>query len=755
MTRTYTTNKGVTHKRAGVYTTLTPEQGVVGISSGGTIFLVGESDGGPHWSVETKMEDAWFGPDQRAEVMRKYVNGPLVAAYVGASRPSGDDAVNGAPSKIYLVKTNASVRATSVLTNIAAGTYHTLADKNYGTLGNMIYRTVTSKSAEVVPTTGAFTLLIPNNTTAIDLRVNGGAALTPPITAALLPPAIVTNLNALTGVDATGGTDRATVSAVAGTLAVAIVSGNDVTFTRSIVWNTTPTVGDSIYIPSGSVIQGASNENRGSYVVTAVTTTTISATKLLDAAGAAGACTAPVAVAATNIAAVTDLKAYAPVVIFAAAADPIDGAGKTLEINELTSQTGRFTDLCYQLNTTKVTWISTAASPKVINSTSEYAVYLNVYRQYDNVSERIGAGGEVAFALSYAGTTATMTITSTTLTTTVVGGSGASQTLSLGTVKKPVFPTIADLVAKLNSLTGYSCAIVTTSLGQRSPFMLDEVTALGICSTHGGISRTGRVKVDAAKFFDAVQASPTVQLGATTTLNVPAACGLPALATSAAYLAGGARGATTDAAFQLALDALERIRGNIIVPLISRDATADIADGVTDAASTYTLAATNAYCKTHVLAMSDTKVRRERQALCSCEGTFAEQRQAAADAQPAEEVGQRAGHEQQAQPLPRRGRADRPFQGAPQERRAHRHLLAAGAQDVQQDHGDGEGRQAESGRVGQAPAEGHDHRATPCSRRPPRTTSAMGCSAGTSWYAAPRDRQRAAQSASHAWTAAV
>jgi hypothetical protein len=58
-------------------------------------------------------------------------------------------------------------------------------------------------------------------------------------------------------------------------------------------------VGDSLYIPAGSAIEGATPKNGGSYVITAVTATTIVATKVLDKAGAAGAVTAPEAVAAT------------------------------------------------------------------------------------------------------------------------------------------------------------------------------------------------------------------------------------------------------------------------------------------------------------------------------------------------------------------------------------------------------------------------------------------------------------------------
>jgi hypothetical protein len=41
-----------------------------------------------------------------------------------------------------------------------------------------------------------------------------------------------------------------------------------------------------------------------------------------------------------------------------------------------------------------------------------------------------------------------------------------------------------------------------------------------------------------------------------------------------------------------------------VVPLFSRDAAADIADGLTDSASSYTIANVQAYAKTHCLKMS-------------------------------------------------------------------------------------------------------------------------------------------------------
>ena len=80
-----------------------------------------------------------------------------------------------------------------------------------------------------------------------------------------------------------------------------------------------------------------------------------------------------------------------------------------------------------------------------------------------------------------------------------------------------------------------------------------------------------------------------------------------------------------------AIDACEKVRGNFMVPLFARDYAADIADGLTESGSTYTIDAINAYVRTHVLKMSTLKRRRNRQAFLSKKDTFANARSAASN----------------------------------------------------------------------------------------------------------------------------
>jgi hypothetical protein len=93
---------------------------------------------------------------------------------------------------------------------------------------------------------------------------------------------------------------------------------------------------------------------------------------------------------------------------------------------------------------------------------------------------------------------------------------------------------------------------------------------------------------------------------------------------NAEFLTGGAKGATTAANAVDAIDDLETIDTNFVIPLFSRDASDDIADGKTDASSTYTIDAINAATKNHVLKMSTAKIKKHRSAFLSFWGSYSD-----------------------------------------------------------------------------------------------------------------------------------
>jgi hypothetical protein len=605
--------------KPGAYSQTKVQSDTNSFATTGVIMVVGEADAGPRFSVEGEnLKFNSFGPDQLGEIQAKYQSGALPDACREAIAALLDGTVVGSFSRIIPCKTNASTAGSGTITNWGSTTYGTIAAVTPGSRSNLITKQVKTSVAEILPTTGAFTFLPPIASTNISTRANGQAAQAYTIPALQLPSAFVSGVDALSGVAATGGANRGVLGGVAGTLAVAIVTGNSVTITiAGATYAVAATAGDTVYIPAGSAIAGAASANCGSYVVTAATTAVITATKLLDASGTPNQLTAPVAVSATNVVATTDVRAFAPVTITLESGTPIDGVGKSLEIAELTSGTGLLSYLAYALSTTPVTWVSSAATPALLSSGAEYVPNLQITRAFDNLSEDIVAGGPVAMKLSYTGTTATATIASGVLTTAVVGGSGSAP----APITLSNFVTISDLCALFNSLTGWKAAPGTAGLGQQSPTTLDA-GVYNVGSTQGAYN--GRIKQDAFRFADRISQSTTVHLSGTT----PTA-GVPKPDAALSFLSGGARGGTSNADVVAALLALQTVKGNFVVTLFSNDAAQDIADGLTDPTSSYTIESVNAALVSHCVTMSTLKRRRERQGFGSFRGSFTAAKEAA------------------------------------------------------------------------------------------------------------------------------
>jgi len=614
MAQQFVTDSGVL-TIPGAYTKTVVQNNPGGLATTGVLMVIGESTGGPRFSEEASLGLNVFGPDQVGEVTAKYGSGPLVDAFRMAVSASNDAGIPGSFSGFIPVKTNSSVKGSGTIPKIGSGVYANLEAKLAGSNGNLINRTITVNTAEVVPSTGASIIAVPQVSTSVECRVNGGSAVTAALSAGDLPNTIATAINALTGVLATGGVNRNVVTLPA-SLTVAIVSGFNVTFTISTAFTNVPVVGDILVVPSGSALATA---NEGTYVVTAATSTVITARKLLDFSGAGNALTAPSAEGPIVLGDDTDLECYSPIVISSEAAPVSDGLGKSLEIAN--TATGVFGNIAFTTSGVAASWVSSSSAPYTIVSSAEYAVNINIARQFDAVSDNVVSGGPVYLAIGYAGTTASAVITATTLTTTVTGGSGASQVISLAG-----FPTISDLVTYINTLTGYSAAAGNATLGQKSPTSLDAGTYT-FASRHG--ARNGRIKADGANFLTDVN-NGNILADVSPVSPATALVGLPDVA-SIGFLSGGSKGGTSDADILAALDAIANVRGNFVVTLFSDDSANDIARGLTDASSNYNIASINANLRSHVLSMSTFKRRRARQGFPSLRGGFNAQCEAAAN----------------------------------------------------------------------------------------------------------------------------
>lgn len=246
-------------------------------------------------------------------------------------------------------------------------------------------------------------------------------------------------------------------------------------------------------------------------------------------------------------------------------------------------------------------------------SAQEPIVELAISRSDTGLSETLDASADVAFQIGYLGTTATLTINfnTKTLTTTVTGGTGANLTIDL-----TQYRTLSDLATYISAQTGYTASTPAASQQLAPANALDALTAQPIATSIAG-NKPGRVKKAALNWQTAAATSVGLEFVATAT------AGLPAPMASAAFLAGGTRGNTLAADVAAGIDQCSGISVNIVVPLFSRDATADIADALTASGSTYTIAAVNALAKNHCIQYSTAKLKKNRIAICSIWDTYA------------------------------------------------------------------------------------------------------------------------------------
>lgn len=250
-------------------------------------------------------------------------------------------------------------------------------------------------------------------------------------------------------------------------------------------------------------------------------------------------------------------------------------------------------------------------------SSQEPGVELDVTRADIGLSQSIDVSAVIALQVGYQGTSATLTISSTAITTTVTGGSGSNLNIPLSQ-----FKTCADLAVFIAAQTGYT-AVCAPAANQVSPSALDKVTAIGICSTAAS-QMPGRIKKAANDFAVAANTSALAFAAGTN-----GHAGLPAPTAAPAFLSGGARGATLAADIINALAQMAAVQANILVPLFSQDASADIAAGLTDSGSTYTIAAINAATKSHCIEFSTPELKRNRICILSLNGTYAAAKSAA------------------------------------------------------------------------------------------------------------------------------
>lgn len=714
---------------------------VPGLSIANSIGIIGESSLGNATSApgESLANNA-YQPNQIAQVVQKFGSGPIVDAFRFLAAPANDPNITGAPSVIYIYKTNTSTSASLPIVS-AQGSYGTLLAAQPGNPGNLLQNQISAYQAPAQPTSGTFTYIPWGGSSSAVVRFNGGSAFNYQIGSNTQPSALVTTLNSNTNLLVFGGVNRNFASGNAGvTMTLSVVSGNTVTFgmaasntftvspqvgdtvlipvvnsygcTAASVFNAansasvgayvvtyvfnttttcsvgavklsnfqvtntvaapanisttfsaqpnndlqcyspldfiykagtnrnsftsaastnvsvtvtsgvarvnflgasfaftnssgvgnTPQVGDDVYIPTGSAIAGAGSANVGWYTITQVYNQTGASYILMTALGVQ----VPVNVGSTSLSAspnTTDIVCNRPWVSGVASGYSLSDGGASVNVNQA----------LYQLGTTSAsTFISTAATP-VFNTGTEYKAESTTIRNSDSTNEVIGnIGGNAYVKIGYFGTTATVNISSTAFTFAVSGGPGANFSVSVSQ-----FNTLGDFVTYVNNQAGFSATAsaayqalpisYAVSLTQNE-CILDSGT-FGICSSVASAEYPGQIKADLYSWVNALATSAVVAYAFPNPWT--AATGLPD-PDSPAFLTGGGTGATSGAAVTSGIDAFQNVNINMLVPLFSQDASVDATQGNTAIGSTYTIAAINAYVKTHVLAMSTPAAKKNR-----------------------------------------------------------------------------------------------------------------------------------------------
>lgn len=247
----------------------------------------------------------------------------------------------------------------------------------------------------------------------------------------------------------------------------------------------------------------------------------------------------------------------------------------------------------------------------LVTASSEPSTTITLNQKRDLLVESDTLGGNVVMSIGRDPAIGSVTSASVTVTlnTVVLTDSAGSITFD-----KAAFVTLRQLAESISLQPGWSAEVASPVYNQLGLGVLDRVSTVGALGAAG--LKPARLKKDAFEVQDFFAQSNIANLVS------PAFVGLPA-ALAETLLTGGAKGPTVTNDIVNALSKFEKFHANSIVPLFSRDATADIADNLTDATSTYTIDGIHQAVKTHISLMKTTKRKSERQGYLSFKGTYA------------------------------------------------------------------------------------------------------------------------------------
>lgn len=305
---------------------------------------------------------------------------------------------------------------------------------------------------------------------------------------------------------------------------------------------------------------------------------------------------------------VTELNSLLPAGIAASA------AGSALKLQMSTASTqyqegwGRSFEL---IDTTPGDLAKLGLTAGLSTAAVEPSCTITINQKRDLIVEEDTVGGNVVLEIGRdntgGATSASVSVTSTQIVL----------TSSTGTINfdKSAFITIKQLAESISLQPGWTASVSSPVYNQLGLDALDIVSTVGAFGASG--LKPARLKKDAMEVQDLFDQSNIAEI------VTPAAKGLPA-ALNETLLSGGLKGGTLTSDIVAALSKFEKFHVNSVIPLFSRNATADISDGLTDATSTYTIDGINQAVKTHLSLMKTTKKRSERQGYLSVKASYSD-----------------------------------------------------------------------------------------------------------------------------------
>lgn len=608
-----TTFNGVNLYLPGAYTKTTVELNPgTSTSSVGIVGIVGEADGGAPGSTDGVQS---FSMDEVSSIVSKYRSGPIVDAVRNLVAPAKDPDIPGGAAVVKIYKTNASTQSTAMAENQddnSASDMFVVDSANYGSTENQISFYVSEGSIpDQQPHLISSALTFP-------LTVTGSATMS-----------LIVGSTTYTFTDPGSG-PYADMDAL---LAVLNDSGNWSSI-KPVIATDASSGSDSfveLTLDTSLTAFDAYNERHEYKVIyvgaskgdAAVTQLGFRSSITLASNGLAGGTFTVASLGDLAVGKIIGLDDDNSSPLFPLTVTAVTGSGPyTIEVNDGGTS---LTDYTTAQNAVVFDSYS-SIDPDTLEVTDGPSGYVRGYRGNRIVNTRKGTDTEIItentndiiFRIRYvgaSGSAATMTIQDVAsvkkLTTSVTSDSASNLDITLSD-----YPTITQLVDYINNFNSgaYTCVTDYYNADSASPGDLDYYNAIDI--------KTWPLEVKSA--IVEIETNVNTESQFLTFDQQSNVYGQLATVSSDArtYLTGAVLGASTNTNFQSGFDALLTTRCNIVVPLVSQDASADITDGNTDADSTYTIDSILSMADAHCRTASNTQNRSERNTILGFKGAF-------------------------------------------------------------------------------------------------------------------------------------